>query len=266
MTSAERQKFLLQKKPQHRQFMEAKLIEFDALTPEQRETRLQSLQLRYYLSLLMKLPATNRSSILHGVPPPDRPLVEERLRRWDQLTAEEQKLFLEHEAEVRRQVSEAGPMPRGRVLDTHTPFDLALMEKQIRSWNALSEEKRHEVESQFQQFFELPPNKKGQIRDNLNQVERNALTALDRLPEEERERCLEGFRKFRRLSPEQRHEFLKAAARWKKMDEQQRQTWRKLADKLPPDFPLPPEFNRPPLPPGLNGVRVSGASSSFATN
>lgn len=257
MAPDERQKYLSEKNPRHRKFLEAKLAEFDQLSPEERETRLQSLQLRHYLSLLIRLPATNRQAVLTSVPEPDRVLIQERLNLWDQIRPEQQKLFLEHEAAVRREITEGNATPGDPVLRAYTPMDLAQMQRQWSAWNELPAEKRREIQSQFHQFFSMPPAKKERTLEALDDRKRDALIVLDRLPKEERDRCLQGFQKFAELTPEERHEFLKAAASWKKMSESQRQAWRNLAGKLPPAFPLPPGFSNPPLPPGLQPVRVS---------
>ncbi|HXG49272.1 MAG TPA: DUF3106 domain-containing protein [Methylomirabilota bacterium] len=257
MTPDQRQKYLSEKNPRHRKFLEAKLAEFDQLSPEEREARLQSLQLRHYLSLLIRLPATNRQAVLASVPEADRALIQERLKLWDQIRPEQQKLFLEHEAAVRRQVTEDSATPQDPVLRAYTPMDVAQMQRQWNAWNELPPEKRSEIQAQFHQFFSMPPAKKERTLEALDDRKRDALIVLDRLPKEERDQCLQGFQKFAELTPEERHEFLKAAASWKKMSESQRQAWRNLAGKLPPAFPLPPGFSNPPLPPGLKPVRVS---------
>jgi hypothetical protein len=266
MTVSQREAFLASKSSRHRQFLEAKLAEFDLLTAQEREERLQALQLRHYLSLLMKTPRTNRSGILASVPAPDRLLIQERLNLWDKLTPLEQKEFLEYETAVRSTVAELSRIPREIVLRTYTPWQRAQIEKQVASWNTLPSDKRQDIQKQFQEFFTLPKSQQKKTVQAMKEAERDSLVLLQQLPKAQRDRCLDGFRKFTELSPQERHEFLKAAARWKKMDESQRQTWRKLANQLPPNFPLPPGFNRPPLPPGLKRVGVLGPPSSFATN
>src|SRR5687767_12473843 len=75
MTPAEREKILATRSPQDRQLLEAKLKEYDALSPEQREARLKSLQLRLYLRPLMKMDHSNRVERLATIPEADRELI-----------------------------------------------------------------------------------------------------------------------------------------------------------------------------------------------
>jgi hypothetical protein len=262
MTSAERQKYLAGRAPQHRDFLAAKLAEFDELTDDEREARLKSLQLRYYMSLLMKLPATNRNSVMLNVPTVDRSMIEERLRLWDKLTADQQKKFLEHEAVVRTVAPDLSKIPRETPLSTFPPYKRAQIEEQIGAWKALSQQERQQIEMQFRQFFKLPTLKKQRTLEALEEYEAAALRSLDQLPKEERDRYLAGLNKFTGLSSQERSEFLKAAARWKKMNESQRETWRTLANRFPTNPPLPPGFQHLPLPPALSAVRPAAVSST----
>src|SRR5881394_3150820 len=71
-----------------RKRLQAKLREYAALAPDEREARLRATELRWYLAPLMRTPPTNRIAQLALVPDEYRPLVEERLKRWDALTPE----------------------------------------------------------------------------------------------------------------------------------------------------------------------------------
>src|SRR5213075_2020455 len=63
-----------------RRRLQAKLQEYAALTPDERETRLRATELRWYLAPLMRTPATNRVAQLAPVPEEYRTMLEERLQ------------------------------------------------------------------------------------------------------------------------------------------------------------------------------------------
>src|SRR5437016_1079572 len=71
--------------------LQAKLQEYAALTPDEREARLRATELRWYLAPLMRTPPTNRVAQLAPVPDEYRTLVEERLKLWDLLKPEIQR-------------------------------------------------------------------------------------------------------------------------------------------------------------------------------
>src|SRR6266550_301719 len=74
-----------------RRRLQAKLQEYAALTPDEREARLRATELRWYLAPLMRTPPTNRVAQLTLVPDEYRTMVEERLKIWDLLKPEIQR-------------------------------------------------------------------------------------------------------------------------------------------------------------------------------
>src|SRR5262245_28343087 len=82
MDETARQKLLAEKSPQYRQNLEAKLKEYLVLPPDERELRLKLVELRWYLTPLMRLPPSQRAASLALVPAADRPLIEDRLKQW----------------------------------------------------------------------------------------------------------------------------------------------------------------------------------------
>jgi hypothetical protein len=53
----------------------AKVLEYQALAPNERELKLKTTELRWYLQRLMEAPETNRAAMLARVPEKDRKLV-----------------------------------------------------------------------------------------------------------------------------------------------------------------------------------------------
>src|SRR6185436_5663093 len=74
-----------------RKRLQAKLQEYAALSPDERDARLRATELRWYLAPLMRTPPTNRIAQLALVPEDYRTLVEERLKLWDLLPPENQR-------------------------------------------------------------------------------------------------------------------------------------------------------------------------------
>src|SRR5688572_7006505 len=85
----EREKLLAAKSADHRKVLENSLRSYEALSPENRELRLRTMEFRYHLTTLLRTSSTNRTQWLKGVPDKDLPLVESRLRIWDQLADED---------------------------------------------------------------------------------------------------------------------------------------------------------------------------------
>jgi hypothetical protein len=253
MSAPDREKLLAGKAPAQRQSLEAKLREYEALAPEEREARLRALQLRWYLLPLMKMPPGNRPERLAAIPESDRKLIVERLGLWDKLPEDLQKEVLENEAIIRF-FYPAGKGSDGTNVPPPSPQQQEQMAR-IARWQALSESKRDRIYEQFQKFFELDPQQKARTLDALTEAERRqmekTLQVFEKLPKEQRDRCLSGFRKFADLSLEERQEFLKNAERWQQMSAAERQVWRRIVARVAsPPPPLPPGIKQtPPLPP-----------------
>ncbi len=95
MKPAEQERYLSNRPPEIRKRFLAKIQEYEAMKPEDRELRLRATQLRWHLLPLMQTPATNRVAQLALIPEADRKLVSERLQQWDILPPGLQKEFLE---------------------------------------------------------------------------------------------------------------------------------------------------------------------------
>ncbi len=256
MTPAEREKILAQKSPEQRQVIRLKLLEYQALSPEERDARLRSLQRRMLVQMLIREPYSNRVERLRTFSEADRQLVEPPLRQWDQLPADLQKDVLENEWAIRIVVrSEPGP-PKPEQL---TPQQRE-MENRLARWKALPEDKRQQVLDQFQQFFdELTDQERAKALNALDETERRQMEAtlqtFARLPKAQRDLCLTGFKKFADLSFLERQQFLINASLWQNMTAKDRALWRALVGRMNPKPPLPPGMATPPQPPPLPGGR-----------
>ena len=258
MTSEEREKSLASRSEPSRAFLQVKLKEFQALAPAPREARLQTLQLRWLVLPLMKVPADQRPARLKLMADGDRKLVEARLDEWDRLPADLQKKVLENESVIRLFFRSETNAPAADLSPARTsPQQQARTEQDLARWNALPEDERQDIQAHFERFFELTDQEKTKILKKMTDPERvqmeMALRAFDRLPKAQRELCVRNFQKFAALSAEERQEFLVNAERWQSMNPQDRQLWRDLVKRVQPKPPLPPSLRpkSPPLPPGV---------------
>jgi len=247
MPRADRAKLLASRSPEAQKQILAKLREYETLRPEQRELRLKSTELRWYLLPLMRGPATNRLAQLEGIPADDRELVAARLKEWDVLKPEVQQELLQNEATLQyfTEVDSGAP-------PAISPARREKLEAGVAQWRALPEERRREIAIRFNRFFDLKPEEKARALENLSAAERRqiqkTLKSFERLPEDQRQQCIDSFSKFAKLSVEERQEFLKNAERWKLMSPEERQSWRELVSQLSRQPPPPPGFpNRTPL-------------------
>ena len=251
MKPQERAVALQGRNPEQRKVIAAKLLEYDALPPEARELRLHFTQLRWHLLRLMRKSPTDRMGDLARVPELDRPLVEERLREWDQLSPEIQKQFLDNEPTLNLLMeTQALSTP---ILSAERQKKL---EVELTRWQSLPEHQRQELYDRFRQFFELNAGDQSKTLGSLSEAERRQMEknmqAFSILPPLERSRRLESFHKLVSMPLEEQRRFLRSAARWQGMTDKERDSLRQMLNQLPPMPPLPPQCrtNMPPMPPG----------------
>jgi len=245
MTPAQQENYLTNRPPEVRSRILAKIHEYQALDPNERELRLRATELRWYLLPLLRTPPADRAARLAAVPDDLRDLVKARLAQWDILLPPLQQEFLENERALRYfshvDATNNPPLPGG---GGRTPPD-----SDLARWNALSDEQRQRITVQFNQFFELKPMEKQKTLGTLSPLERRqmekTLQTFDQLPPLQRRECVHAFTKFAGMSPQDRAEFLKNAERWSQMSAQERRTWRDLVANVPKWPPTPP----PPMPP-----------------
>jgi len=251
MTPAEQENYLTNRPPEIRSRILAKIHEYQALDPNEREMRLRATELRWYLPPLLREAPTNRANRLAAVPDDLRGLVKARLVQWDILPPPLQQEFLENERALRYFThvdSTNGPPTPGGGRERPPP------DSDLARWNALSEVQRQRITDRFNQFFELAPMEKRETLDTLSPTERRqmekTLQTFGQLPPAQRAQCIHAFTEFADMNPSDKREFLKNAERWSQMSPQERQTWRDLVANVPkwPPMRLPP---MPPIPPQL---------------
>jgi len=224
----------------------AKVKEYLALDPNERELRLQATELRWYLAPLMRLPAAQRGARLAQVPDQWRNIVQSRLSEWDILPPPLQQELLTNNQAV--------------------PYFT-----QVNNPPAAAPATRSEqLAAQFDQYFELSPHEKEQALKTLSAPEQaqmeKTLQAFAKLSPPRRHQCLRNYATFAGMTSAERTEFLTNASRWAQMTPAERQTWRDLVNRVPHLPPMPgmpgPTMPPPPLPTGLAAhVRLSVATN-----
>ena len=253
MTPPQRAEALAKRPEQARQVFEEKIREFEALTPAQREARLQGLQRQLDLRMLVRLPASNRVERLAHVSEADRLWLTARLKDWDQVPADLQRAVLTNMALLRYLLGEPN-IHSTNDFRYMTQKQREVMEKAIGEWNQLPEEKRQAISSYWLKIFNLNDKQQAKALEPLTEVERKqmewCLARFQGLKEGQKARCIAGFQKFAELTPEERQEFLANAAVWEKMNSEERQLWRTMVSRFSsPRPPTPPGFRSPPAPP-----------------
>lgn len=242
MTPDEREVFLTNRPPQTRARILAKIKEYEALDPNERELRLRATELRWYLLPLLQAPPDKRAARLAQVPANLRELIQSRLSQWSILPPLMQQEFLENEHALRYfasvDVSNGPPLPQ-----------LAAADPEAARWSAMPENQRKKIAASVNQFFDLTPDEKAAALNTLSDPERGqmqrTLQAFDKLPPNQRDECIRAFAKFTGMSASEKQEFLKNAERWSQMSPADRQAWRDLVMNVPQWPPLPQEFIAP---------------------
>lgn len=246
MTPEERDAFLTNRPPQTRDRILAKIDEYQALEPNERELRLRATELRWYLWPLMQESPDQRAARLAQVPPNVRALVEARLSQWNVLPPTLQQEFLENERALRYfasvDISNGPPLPQ-----------IATADPEAARWSAMTADQRRKIAISVNQFFDLKPEEKEAALNTLSDAERRqmqrTLLAFDNLPPGQRDECIRAFAKFSGLSLSEKQQFLKNAERWAQMSPADRQAWRDLVVNVPEWPPLPQGLIPPPAPP-----------------
>jgi len=227
MSPAELNQALASRSPEIRARILAKVREYQALGPDERELRLRATELRWYLMPMLRSPPAERAARLAQVPPDLRALAQTRLTQWDLLPPPLQQEFLANDQALHyfaHVETKNAPVPS--------------LEQQ-------------NIAGQFNQFLELTPAEKQQTLGTLSAAERaqmeKTLQSFEKLPAQQRQLCVRNYAKFAGMSGTERAEFLKNAQSWSKMSPRERQTWRDLVAHVPLWPPMPP-LVMPPLP------------------
>jgi hypothetical protein len=257
MSPAQRAQALQGRTDAQRKYLEASLREYEALEPEEREARLQQIELNCRLPALMRAPPGQRAQKLEAVPPYLRPIVDERLRQFDLLPPETQRQVLEYETTanyfMRPNAALQRAHPEGAsslaTLTGASPGKDPKAAHDVREFFGMDEKDREKT------LRVLPTAEREEIAETLAQ--------FAKLPPVQRAICIASFEKLSRMTKEQRFQFLKNSERWSAMSPRERETWKTLVKTLPPG-PDTPVF--PPPPPG-EGVQARPVATNVpATN
>lgn len=231
MSPVERNRSLTNRSPEIRARILAKVREYQALDPDERELRLRATELRWYLTPLMRTSPVDRAPGLAQMPPELRELAQARLAQWDLLPPPLQQEFLANDKALHY---------FARIPTADPPA---------------SNPEQQKIADQFNQWFEFTPVEKQQLLGTLSEAERaqmeRTLQTFDQLPAHQRTLCIRNYAKFAGMNGTERAEFLKNAESWSKMSPAERQTWRDLVAHVPLWPPAPPPA-LPPAPPGLS--------------
>ncbi len=237
---------------QHAQFR-AILQEYERCSPEERERRLQALELRYRITAILRLAPEARTQAVTRLSEAARPLVQERLNYWNQLAPDVQRDLLGNER-LMRVVTSVSPgrtaaVRGGAALGSN---ELGRVEAAVRDWNKLPEGKRVAAEDAFRKVFESgdAPSVEGKAWTEMEQDEmRRALARFKHLSPIQRSICIRNVPKLAGMSPAERAEFLRSAEEWREMTPEERQAWKNMVKRSPVLPPFPPGFRtQPPLP------------------
>jgi uncharacterized tellurite resistance protein B-like protein len=240
MSAVERNQSLTNRPPEVRARILAKVREYQALGPDERELRLRATELRWYLTPLLRTPPAERAAGLEQTPPDLRELAEARLTQWDSLPPKLQQEFLANDKTLQHFF-------------------------RVETTNRTANPEQQKITEQFNQFFEVKPEEKKQILAALSETERaqmeKTLKTFEQLPPQQRVQCVRNYAKFAGMSGTERAEFLKNAENWSKMSPAERQSWRDLVANVPMWPPSPP----PALPP-VPRAAPKAPRASMATN
>jgi len=244
----QREAVLARKTPAARALIEAKLREFGALRPDEREIRLRLAQFQDALRSLLPLSPADRGPLMASVPDEDLPWIEERLAAWDLLPEAERRDVLESERRLSWFVRQAEVHPDRQHVEAYVaalpPAAQQAAREQMERWLALPVSERSRKAAAFSRFFDLTAAERQAALGTLSQTERQqmerALSDFAALTPEARERCVQGFQKFEALSPSEREQFLRRAERWKAMSPNDRAAWRRLVEKALRPLRKPP--------------------------
>lgn len=220
MTPLERNQALTNRPPENRARIMAKVREYQALDPNERELRLRATELRWWLSPLFHVPPASRDTRLALVPEDMRDIVKARLAQWDILPPTVQQELLANDQTLRYFAN-------------------------LTTTNAIAASpEQQKIAEQFNRFFELTPKEKQQTLKTLSAAERAAmektLKSFEKLPPQQRLQCIRNYAKFAGMSAAERKEFLENAEKWSQMSPKERQSWRDLVTRVPMMPPVPP--------------------------
>jgi hypothetical protein len=261
MKPAERAQALTNRSAEVRNKILAKIQDYVALKPDERELRLRTTEVEwYFLQLRPVMPSVRQ---LQSIPDADRQMVESRLAIWDRLSAEQQQQVIKY-MPLLNWHSPPPPIP-GAPQTSAEAQSWENFNRKLDDWQKLPSDQRRDIYIRFKEFFALNGDERDKTLHLLSEPERaqieKALAKFDQVPPLRRQRILATWARLEAMSNQEREEFVRNADHWQAMTPAERQTLRALFTQLPPPMPpMPPNF--PPMPPKPSGA---GARRSQVT-
>ena len=249
----------------HRAIISSKIKEYEAMSLNERNHKLDALDFRWHLLPLLKMEPAKRADKLTAVPERFREDILNRLNGWDKLDIQVRESLIRNESFF-RYMSSFGRGSESRAAMTNHLIKMPSklrenVEKRIIEWRGRQKSDRHKMKRHFHRFFDLQPIDQQKALSHLSVRERTKMEAslirFKSMTIEQREIILKSFDRLADMSQVERTAFFRNSQRWNEMSNAERKQWRTLVTKMPP---LPPGFEKetsPPLPPGMSDP-VSG--------
>ena len=196
MTPEERETSLTNRPPEIRERILAKVSEYEALDPDERELRLRATELRWYLlPLLRESPSEPRRAA--GADPG------RTCANWSN-PGSTNGTFCRRSCSRNfwKMNSALRYFAHLDVSNNPTLQKIAPPGSELARWNAMSETQRKQIAASVNQFFELTPDEKEATLNTLSDAERGqmekTLQAFDKLPRNQRDRMHSRLREVRR--------------------------------------------------------------------
>ncbi|MDB6031557.1 MAG: hypothetical protein JWM16_1895 [Verrucomicrobiales bacterium] len=270
MTAQERAVALASRDEQQKRVIYVRLREFDQLSPEEREVRLERMKLRSQLISLLHSSLAERQTLLTQFPEDDRPGLEERLGKWDQLPPGLQKAVLENESMLNcvmpGQTVSSNQLQQ--ILATLPPDLTQKLAKDLDRWNSMPVKDREKMYDEFRGLFDLDAAERAKTLQTLSNEERlqmeKTLEAFRNFPKFQRDQCILSFEKFANMTLAERAQFVRNAQSWQQLSSEERQKWRTIVNQFPPFPPSPIRRNipAPPAPPPILPVTDKASLTS----
>lgn len=248
MKPADRTMALARRPEKSRKVIEAALEEYSSLPDEERNRRLDSIELRWFMRPLMEKSPESRSNLLAQVPVPLQPIVQVRLEQWDGMPKELRAELLDHELTM--QYFSAPPHQQHAMMKTLPAAERSRLEQRIAAFRQLTPAERAKLDERLSEFLSMGPLQQQKTLNNFSEAERQemakTLLAFKKLAPAQQRTCIASFEKFARMTAAEQMVFLKNAERWEAMSEEDRKTWREVVRIVPPIPDLDP--GAPPLP------------------
>ena len=249
----------------HRAIISSKIKEYEAMSLNERNHKLDALDFRWHLLPLLKMEPAKRADKLTAVPERFREDILNRLNGWDKLDIQVRESLIRNESFFRYMSSFGRGSESRDAMTNHLikmPSKLREnVEKRIIEWRGRQKSDRRKMKRHFHRFFDLQPIDQQKALSHLSVRERTKMEAslirFKSMTIEQREIILKSFDRLADMSQVERTAFFRNSQRWNEMSNAERKQWRTLVTKMPP---LPPGFEKetsPPLPPGMTDP-VSG--------